>query len=399
MTILVLNVGSSSVKFQLLNLEPGAKLGSPVKRLAKGIFDRVGGEAQVALQKGDNPKSISTEAIPDSGAALRRLSEWLRQNVDLPAPQAVGHRVVHGGERYHDAALIDGTVLSGIEECSNLALLHNPPALAGIHAALRAFPVPQVAVFDTAFHQTIPKRNFLYAIPYDLHQRYAIRRYGFHGTSHRYLLHRFAEKWEKPVEDVSLITLHLGNGCSVTAIRKGQSFDTSMGLTPMEGLVMGTRSGDIDASVVGFLAKREGLTVDEIDHLLNSESGLLGVSGVTNDMRELEAAASSGNQRAELAIEMFCYRARKYIGAYWVALEGDVDAIVFAGGIGENAAKIRARIIGGLEKWGVSIDPHRNESLNGKEAVISTERSTPPVLIIPTDEEFMIARDTAQLVK
>jgi acetate kinase len=398
MTILVLNVGSSSVKFQLLNLASEVTFSSPVQRLAKGIFDRIGSEAHVALQKGDNPKSTSTEDIPDSTAALRRLSEWLRTNDDLAVPQAVGHRVVHGGERFHDAAVINDAVIGGIEECSMLAPLHNPPALAGIRAAQEAFPVPQVAVFDTAFHQTIPESHFLYAVPYELYQRFAIRRYGFHGTSNRYLLHHWAEKQAKKPEELNLITLHLGNGCSVTAIRKGKSFDTSMGLTPLEGLVMGTRSGDIDASVVGFVAKREGLNFEQIDHLLNSESGLLGVSGVTNDMRELSVAADGGNKRAELAIDMFCYRARKYIGAYWAALEGDVDAIVFAGGIGENAAGIRARIVKGLGKLGVILDPQRNEGMNGKDAVISADGARPPVYIIPTDEELMIARDTARLV-
>jgi acetate kinase len=399
MTILVLNVGSSSVKFQLLNLEPGAKFSGPVQRLAKGIFDRIGSEAVVALQKGDNPKSTSTEDIPDSTVALHRLNEWLRTNEDLAVPQAVGHRIVHGGERFHDAALIDDVVISGIEECSSLAPLHNPPALAGIRSAQEAFPVPQVAVFDTAFHQTIPESHFLYAIPYQLYQRFAIRRYGFHGTSHRYLLHHFAEKHAKKPAELNLITLHLGNGCSVTAIRKGKSLDTSMGLTPLEGLVMGTRSGDIDASVVGFVAKREGLSLEQIDHILNSESGLLGISGVTNDMRELSAAADNGNKQAELAIDMFCYRARKYIGAYWAALEGNVDAIVFAGGIGENAASIRARILNGLGKFGVILDPQVNEMMNGKDAVISTDGSMPPVHIIPTDEELMIAHDTARLVR
>lgn len=399
MTILVLNVGSSTVKFQLLDLEPGVKFGVPVKRLAMGLFDRLGGQTHVTFEKGDSPKSTSTEAIPDSAAALRRLSEWLRQNEELPVPEAVGHRIVHGGERFHESALIDDSVLRGIEACSDLAPLHNPPALAGIHAAQAAFPVPQVAVFDTAFHQTLPKQNFLYAIPYRLYEQYAVRRYGFHGTSYRYLLHHFAEVREKRMEDVSMIALHLGNGCSMAAIREGKSFDTSMGLTPLEGLVMGTRSGDIDASVVELLVRREDLSAEQVDRLLNSESGLLGISGLTNDMRELETAAAGGNERAELAMDMFCYRARKYIGAYWAALEGDVDAIVFAGGIGENAAKIRACIIHGMERLGVTLDAQRNEALNGKDAVISMDGSTPPVLIIPTDEELMIARDAVRLVK
>lgn len=399
MTILVLNVGSSTVKFQLLDLEPGVKFGVPVKRLAMGFFDRLGGQTHVTFEKGASPKSTSTEAIPDSAAALRRLSEWLRQNEELPVPEAVGHRIVHGGERFHESALIDDSVLRGIEACSDLAPLHNPPALAGIHAAQAAFPVPQVAVFDTAFHQTLPKQNFLYAIPYRLYEQYAVRRYGFHGTSYRYLLHHFAEVREKRMEDVSMIALHLGNGCSMAAIREGKSFDTSMGLTPLEGLVMGTRSGDIDASVVELLVRREDLSAEQVDRLLNSESGLLGISGLTNDMRELETAAAGGNERAELAMDMFCYRARKYIGAYWAALEGDVDAIVFAGGIGENAAKIRACIIHGMERLGVTLDAQRNEALNGKDAVISMDGSTPPVLIIPTDEELMIARDAVRLVK
>jgi acetate kinase len=282
----------------------------------------------------------------------------------------------------------------------DLAPLHNPPALAAIRAtqALLGPGIPQVAVFDTAFHQTLPERSFLYAIPYELYQRHRLRRYGFHGTSHRYLKSHYASLKGIAASRVNIITMHLGNGCSAAAIQEGKSIDTSMGLTPLEGLVMGSRSGDIDASVVKFLASKENLTVEAIDHLLNSSSGLLGVSGITNDMRDLQHDAGEGNHRAEVAIDMFCYRARKYLAAYLAVLEGKAEAVIFAGGIGENSATIRAGICKGMEWAGIKIDEAKNQALNGRDGSIGATDSRIDVMVIPTNEELMIARDTARCV-
>jgi acetate kinase len=316
--------------------------------------------------------------------------------------RAAGHRVAHGGEHFQRSVQIDERVLQVIEETIELAPLHNPHNLRGILAMRDALGpgVPQVAVFDTAFHQTLPERAYLYAIPYSYYRRYRVRRYGFHGTSHRYIAHRYRQLTGRTREETRIITLHLGNGCSACAIQAGTSIDTSMGFTPLEGLVMGTRSGDIDPAILDFIASKEGLSLPEVEGLLNKQSGLLGVSGLTNDMRELLAEAEEhDDRRAHLAIELFAYRIQKYIGAYLMTL-GGADAICFAGGIGENAAEVRALVARGLEWMGVELSPARNaEMIGGREGRISSDDSRPELWVIPTDEELLIARDTYRVIR
>jgi acetate kinase len=315
---------------------------------------------------------------------------------------AVGHRVVHGGERFRESVRIDAEVLAGIEECVELAPLHNPANLKGIRAAraLLGEGVPDVAVFDTAFHASLPEVSYLYGIPYQYYRRFKLRRYGFHGTSHRYVAYRYRQLRGIPSEQVNIVTLHLGNGCSACAIRAGESFDTSMGFTPLEGLLMGTRSGDLDPSVIEFLCEKEGISLQEATALLNRQSGLLGVSGLTADMRDLLAEeAENGDRRARLAIDLFCHRVRKYIGAYLAGL-GGAEAVVFAGGIGENAPAVRERICRGLEWLGLELDPARNEALaGGRAGPISCDGSRLQAWVIPTDEELLIARDTIRVVR
>jgi acetate kinase len=313
---------------------------------------------------------------------------------------AVGHRVVHGGERFKSSVLFDDDVLEGIEACFDMAPLHNPPNVRGYRAARAVLPkVPQVAVFDTSFHQTMPAEAYVYGIPYVLYQRHGIRRYGFHGTSHRFVSRRAAEMLGRSPEDPALrvITCHLGNGCSIAAVRGGRSVDSSMGFTPLEGLVMGTRCGDIDPAVLLHIIAREEIGPAELNALLNKHSGLLGISGVSNDMRALLDAEASGNERAKLAVDVFCYRLRKYIAAYTGVL-GGVDAVAFAGGIGENAPAIRARALTGLDALGLSIDPARNDSARGTEADISPAGKAARVLVVATNEELLIARDTYRIV-
>jgi acetate kinase len=315
--------------------------------------------------------------------------------------QAVGHRVVHGGEHFRHSVLIDTEVLRAIEDCIELAPLHNPTNIKGIQAAREVLGsgLPQVAVFDTAFHQTLPEQAYLYAIPYQLYRRYRIRRYGFHGTSHRYVAYRYRQLKGIERSATNIITLHLGNGCSIAAIRGGYSIDTSMGLTPLEGLVMGTRSGDLDPAIIDFISVKEGLSSHEVETLLNKQSGLLGISGLTNDMRELlDEEHENNDRRSHLAIEVFCYRARKYIGAF-LAASGGAEAVIFTGGIGENSAKVRSRICKGLEWIGLELDPQRNDehgsSLDG---LITRDESRLAAYVIPTDEELLIARDTVRCV-
>jgi len=314
---------------------------------------------------------------------------------------AVGHRVVHGGERFTHSVLITDDVVRGIEDCIDLAPLHNPANIKGIVAAREVFGagLPQAAVFDTAFHQTLPEHAYLYALPYQFYRRHRVRRYGFHGTSHRYVAYRYRQLRGIARDETNVITLHLGNGCSVALIRGGNSVDTSMGLTPLEGLVMGTRSGDIDPAIVDFIAAKEGLTAREIESLLNKQSGLLGISGLTNDMRELlDETRESGDRRARLAIDIFCYRARKYIGSY-LAAGGGTDAVVFTGGIGENSPEIRARICDGLQWMGLELDDARNaEHIGAREGLISRDGARLAAYVIPTDEELLIARDTVRCV-
>lgn len=409
MNVLVLNCGSSSIKFQLISTDLDAIAGNRDRRLARGEIERVGGEAIITIKLEGRQQQRLSESIPDMRAAVDFIIRWTTsKDSGIDSVQsvadihAVGHRVVHGGERFTTSVLIDDDVIRGIEDCIELAPLHNPANLKGIHAAkdLLGPGLPQVAVFDTAFHQTLPERAYLYAIPYQFYRRYRIRRYGFHGTSHRYVAYRYRQIRNLTREQTNLITLHLGNGCSAAAIRGGNSIDTSMGLTPLEGLVMGTRSGDIDAAIVDYLAIKEGLNVHQIESLLNKQSGLIGISGLTNDMRELlEESHENGDRRARLAIEMFCYRVRKYIGAYLAAM-GGADAIVFTGGIGENSPEVRATICEGLQWMGLELDKERNESCaSGCEALISTDDSRLVVYTIPTDEELLIARDTVRAVQ
>jgi len=408
MNVLVLNCGSSSVKFQIIATDLEQIALNADKRLARGTIERIGGEAIVALSAEGQDPVRSTASLRDTRAAVELIIRWacssdsgISQLNTIADIHAVGHRVVHGGERFAHSILITDEVLRWIEDCIDLAPLHNPTNIKGIQAAKEVFGagLPQVAVFDTAFHQTLPDYAYLYALPYQLYRRYRVRRYGFHGTSHRYVAYRFRQLRNIARSDTNLITLHLGNGCSVAAIRAGDSIDTSMGLTPLEGLVMGTRSGDIDPAICDFIGGKEGLSPQEVETLLNKQSGLLGISGLTNDMRELLAEAEENNdRRARLAIEIFCYRARKYIGAYLAGV-GGADAIVFTGGIGENSAEIRARICAGLNWLGLDLDDERNAmTSDGREGLITKDGSRLAAYVIPTDEELLIARDTVRCV-
>jgi acetate kinase len=409
MNILVLNCGSSSVKFQLIATDLKQIADNSDRRLARGNIERIGGEAIVTLEASGHDSERSTAALRDTRAAVELIIRWacseesgITDIQSIADIHAVGHRVVHGGERFTHSVLITDEVLRGIEDCIDLAPLHNPTNIKGILAAREVFGsgLPEVAVFDTAFHQTLPEHAYLYAIPYQLYRRHRIRRYGFHGTSHRYVAYRYRQLRGIAREETNVITLHLGNGCSVAAIRAGDSVDTSMGLTPLEGLVMGTRSGDLDPAIVDFVSAKEGLNAHDVETLLNKQSGLLGISGLTNDMRELLAEARENNdRRARLAIEIFCYRARKYIGAFLAAM-GGAEAIVFTGGIGENSAEIRTMICSGLEWMGVVLDEERNVThYGGQEGIITRDNSPLAVYVIPTDEELLIARDTVRCVR
>jgi acetate kinase len=407
MNILVLNAGSSSVKFQLVRTDGERIAQDRDERLARGIVERIGGEAIYSFRVGEEPASKGTAPLRDHRAAIDFILQWMMAESSgvpigsLADIEAAGHRVAHGGERLTRSTRVDDDVLRAIEEMIDLAPLHNPANLKGVQAVRNVLGpgLPQVAVFDTAFHHTLPERAYLYAIPYSFYRRYKIRRYGFHGTSHRYVAHRYRQLTGRSREETKIITLHLGNGASACAIRAGTSIDTSMGFTPLEGLVMGTRTGDIDPAVLEYVATKEGLSTAAVESLFNKQSGLLGISGLTHDMRELLAEAEEhDDRRAWLAIELFCYRVIKYVGAYMAAL-GGADAIVFAGGIGENAAPIRARICQGLEWMGLDISPARNaEKLGGAEGLISTDDSRLQAWVIPTDEELLIARDTFRVV-
>ncbi len=396
MKILVVNCGSSSIKYQLYTM-PQRDV------LAKGQVERIGEEgAALQFEAGEHSYRVE-QTIADHEESMRLILDSLvgaedHSLDDLSEITAVGHRVVHGGEAFTGSVLINDEVIATIQQCADLAPLHNPANLTGIGAAMRALPnVPHVACFDTAFHASIPKVAYLYALPYDVYKNFGVRRYGFHGTSHRYVVGRTAELLEKPAESLNCITVHLGNGCSMAAVRNGQSVDTSMGLTPLEGLVMGTRSGDIDPAILFYLADK-GYTFETLNTLCNKQSGLLGVSGISNDMRTLSEEAERGNEKAALAIDIFCYRVRKYIGAYMAVL-GRVDAICFTGGIGEHATSVRAKVCTGLEALGITIDlPRNQENVNGEGAISSAE-SRVQLLVVPTDEEGVIAADTFELVK
>ena len=408
MNVLVLNSGSSSLKFQLIATDLERIQQDADERLCRGLIERIGGEAIVTVETRGGPRQKFTAPLADLAAGLEYLVRWIaseesgikevRSAADI---HAVGHRVVHGGEKFTQSVLVTDDVLKGIEECIDLAPLHNPGNLKGIQAARALFGpgVPQAAVFDTAFHQSIPEHAYIYAVPYHLYRRYHIRRYGFHGTSHRYVAYRYRVLRRLTRERTNVITLHLGNGCSAAAIRGGCPVDTSMGMTPLEGLVMGTRSGDLDPAVVTLIASKEGLTNHQVEALLNTQSGLLGISGLTNDMRVLlQESLEHEDHRVRLAIEMFCYRARKYIGAFLAGM-GGADAVVFTGGIGENSPEIRSHICQGLEWAGLKVDEQRNRQMVGKEGAISTEDSTLRAYVIPTDEELLIARDTVRCIQ
>jgi acetate kinase len=398
MKILVINCGSSSLKYSLFDMDKEAVL-------AKGLIERIG-EAHGARckHKSARGKHSAVVAAPDHEAALNHMVRLLTDPEtgvikSLDEIGAVGHRVVHGGEAFADSTKVDEKVMAVVAEQAALAPLHNPPNLMGIRAARKVFThAPHVAVFDTAFHETMPPKAFLYGIPYELYEKRHVRRYGFHGTSHRFVGRRAAEILGKPFERFTGITCHLGNGCSLAAIKEGKSVDTTMGLTPLEGLMMGTRSGDIDAALVFFLNRQAEMTVDQIDSMLNRKSGLLGVSGVSNDMRTLIEAAEKGNRRAKLALEMFAYRVRKYIGAYLAVLNG-ADAVVFTGGIGERDPAQREMICSGLENLGIEMDKELNARIIAQEALISAPGSRIKVMVVPTNEELEIARETLEIAK
>ena len=396
MRILVLNCGSSSVKYQLIDIERE-------ETVCGGAIERIGeAEPVMGHRWAEGTASASVEAKDHDGALMHVRDVLLdpsRGGVRSEAEiGAVGHRVVHGGEHFVQSVVITDEVEEIVEEYSALAPLHNPPNLAGIRAGRRFFPdAPHVAVFDTAFHQTMPEQAYLYALPYELYEEGRIRRYGFHGTSHRYVAERAAELLGMPATGFTGITCHLGNGCSMAAVLNGHSIDTSMGLTPLEGLVMGTRSGDIDPAIPFHLIDHMGMSVQDLDRMLNRDSGLLGISGVSNDLREVQSAAKDGDKRAELALQIFAYRIRKYIGAY-LAVLGRADAVVFTGGIGENADTMRYRILDGLDGLGMVLDPARNTECVGQEGTISTDDSPIKLLVIPTKEELLIARATHRVV-
>lgn len=405
MKVLVVNCGSSSVKFQLVQTDAESARAGTDTALAKGLVENVGGAAVLKFEVPGRKAAKETAEIPEHRVAVERILDFLTHTEngvlrDRREIVAVGHRVVHGGERFKTSVLITDEVLKGIEACSDLAPLHNPPNVDGYRAVRAVLPdVPQVAVFDTSFHQTIPAEAYLYGLPYGLYQRHGIRRYGFHGTSHRFVSARLAALLGRSPDDpgLRLVTCHLGNGCSVAAIRGGRSVDTSMGFTPLEGLLMGTRSGDVDPAAVLHVMDREEIDAAEAGALLNEQSGLLGVSGISNDMRALLDAEGDGNPRARLAVEVFCYRLRKYVAAYMGVL-GGLDGLAFAGGIGENAPAIRARALAGLEALGISLETSSNDGARGSDTEISPGGAATRVFVVPTNEELLIARDTCAIV-
>ena len=393
MKVLVLNCGSSTLKFQIIQTR-----GSAVERkLARGVVDRIGGESSYKFEIVGAPPQEGKVAAANHEAATIKVIAWLNSHPDLGSVEAVGHRVVHGDDKFKSAVRIDENVIKILDSLCDLAPLHNPSSVRGIHAARKVLgsAVPMVAAFDTSFHQTIPEKAAIYALPYELSAKHHLRRYGFHGLAHQYSAMRYGELTGKAADQINIVTLHLGNGCSACAIRNGVSIDTSMGFTPLEGLVMGTRSGDLDPALVVHLARHEG--IDELENLLNTGSGLLGVSGISSDMREL-IAVYKDNARARLAIDVFCYRARKYLGAYLTTLQG-AEAVIFSGGIGEHIPLVRKEICGGMEWCGLLLDQTQNESAIGTEGRISTAEARIEVFVIPSDEEAVIARETALLLQ
>ena len=396
MKVLVINCGSSSLKYQVIDSESE-------KVLAKGLCERIGIDGRLVYQPAGSDKIKTDVAMPTHKEAVKLVLDALVNPENgvlksLDEIGAVGHRIVHGGEKFTESAVITDEMLKKVEECNDLAPLHNPANIIGINACRELMPgVPMVGVFDTAFHQTMPAKAYMYAVPYECYEKYGVRRYGFHGTSHSFVSKRAAEVAGIDLHNSKIIVAHLGNGASISAVLNGKSVDTSMGLSPLEGLVMGTRSGDIDPTAVEYIARKEGLDFDGVMNLLNKKSGVLGVSGVSSDFRDLLAAADEGNKRAKLAVDMFCYRVAKYIGAYTAAMNG-VDLIAFTAGVGENNGFVRSQICDYLGFMGVQIDAKANE-VAGEERKISTDDSKVFVYVIPTNEELAIARETVRLVK
>jgi len=396
MKILVINAGSSSLKYQFIDIDTK-------KVLAKGLCERIGIDGKLTQKVSGRDDFVREDAMKDHSDAIRMVIEALTDKevgviADMKEIDAVGHRVVHGGEIFSGSVVIDDAVMDALQQCVELAPLHNPANIIGIEACSKIMPgVPQVGVFDTAFHQTMPAKAYMYALPYEMYTKHKIRRYGFHGTSHKYVSGRAADMLGKNIEDLKIITLHLGNGSSITAVDGGKSVDTTMGFTPLAGVAMGTRCGDIDPAIVTFLMEKEGLDEKGVNDLMNKQSGVFGISGISSDFRDLEKAAGEGDERAQLALDMFAYSVKRYIGTY-AAVMGGVDAIVFTAGIGENTAMMRAAITDGLEFMGIKVDAELNK-VRGEERDISAEGATVKTLVIPTDEEMMIAMDTAKLVK
>ncbi len=397
MKIIVLNCGSSSIKYQLFDM-PSADV------VAKGLVDKIGLKgASIKHTRNDGTVLKLEGEILDHQAGIEHVLAILTHKdygsiADLAEIGAVGHRVVHAGEKYNGSVAITPEVISALEECIDLAPLHNPPNLEGIYAITNLLPqLPQVGVFDTAFHQTMPEYAFLYGIPYSLYEKYKVRRYGFHGSSHRFVSKRAAEILGKDIKDLKIISCHLGNGASIAAIDGGKSVDTSMGMTPVEGLVMGTRCGDIDAGAVLYIADKEETSIPFTNTLLNKHSGMLGISGVSSDMRDVEKAAEEGNQRAKTALDIYHYRIRKYIGSYAAAM-GGADVVIFTGGVGENGWETREECLKGFEFMGMHLSKERNTKVRGKETILTTDDSKVTAMVIPTNEELVIAQDTFEIV-
>jgi acetate kinase len=398
MKILVLNCGSSSIKYQLFDISSGSVL-------AKGIVEKIGLKGSFLKNERFDGDKVKLEGeILDHQSGIEFLlglliSEKRGVIKSLSEIDAVGHRLVHGGETFQESCYLDEVTIKGVEDCSDLAPLHNPANLKGIYAMKNLLPdIPQVGVFDTSFHQTMPDYSFMYALPYSLYKKYGIRRYGFHGTSHSYVSKRACEILNVDYHSKKIITCHLGNGASITAIRDGKSVDTSMGLTPVEGLIMGTRSGDVDAGALTLIMEKEEIDFSSLNTLLNKHSGVLGISAISSDMREVEAAAAEGDERAILALKMYEYRVKKYIGSYAAAM-GGVDILIFTGGIGENGSDTRENVCSNMEFMGLEFDKQVNEGVRGKELIISKKESRVTVMIVPTNEEFVIASETRDIVE
>ncbi|MDB8849546.1 acetate kinase [Peptostreptococcus anaerobius] len=398
MKVLVLNCGSSSLKYQLVDMDNEAVL-------CKGLVERIGIEGSILKHEKDGMegKHIVEEPMKDHKDAIGHVLSAVADSKvgavkEMSEIDAVGHRIVHGGEKFASSAVLTNEVIAAIKDCSDLAPLHNPANLMGVEACKAILPdVPMVAVFDTAFHQTMPKKSFMYGLPHELYTKHGVRRYGFHGTSHLYVSQKAAEMLGKKPEEVKIITCHLGNGASITAVDGGKSVDTSMGLTPLEGLIMGTRCGDIDPAIIPFVMKKEGLDADGVDKLMNKESGVYGMTGISSDFRDIEDAAAEGNELAINALDAYAQRVKKYIGAYAAEMNG-VDAIVFTAGLGENGISMREKICADMDFMGIKLDAEKN-NVRGKDRVISADDSKVKVLLIPTNEELMIARDTLRLSK